>query len=384
MMGAIMKQAADGGFGAAYFYLVSDHLRGRLRRLRSARFLHVLTIAAGLLILFPARPFAEGVELRLEHFMPVASIQHTRFFLPWAQRIEAASKGRIRMNVSAAMGLGGKPPELIAQVEQSKVDIVWALAGYTPQRFPKLSVFELPWLVSSRAAVTSMALYEYAQTYAADELANLHVLALWCHSSGVIMSRDREVLLPSDLKGLKVRIPSSLLSSMVAAFGAEPVTVPAPTVAAEFDQGHIDVTVFPYEVVPTFQLEKRVRHISEFAGDRGLYTSVFILAMNKSSYEKLSPEMRRVIDQNSGLQLAAEMGRLWDEFDDIGRNAFQDANQGSVTFIKGERYEEWYRQTQPVVNSWIQQQKEKGVDGEKLLQAAKDLIKKYSLLWRPL
>jgi hypothetical protein len=36
------------------------------------------------------------------------------------------------------------------------------------------------------------------------------------------------------------------------------------------------------------------------------------------------------------------------------------------------------------VNSWIQQQKEKGVDGEKLLQAAKDLIKKYSLLWRPL
>jgi TRAP-type transport system periplasmic protein len=106
-------------------------------------------ISAAILGNEPQVSLAQDVQLRLEHSLPETSPQHTRVFLPWARRIEAASKGRIRISVTAAMGLGGKPFELLGKVESSEVDIVWTLAGYAPGRFPKLSVFELPWIASS-------------------------------------------------------------------------------------------------------------------------------------------------------------------------------------------------------------------------------------------
>jgi TRAP-type C4-dicarboxylate transport system substrate-binding protein len=188
-----------------------------------------------------------------------------------------------------------------------------------------------------------------------------------------------EILVPSDLKGLRIRTPSTQVSSMLSTLGAEPKLVPAPMIIPELDQGRLDGSVFPYEVIPTFQLQSRIPFISEFAGDRGLYTAVFVLAMSRDKYLSLPPELRQVIDDNSGMKLAAELGRLWDEFETIGRNSYG----GTVTFIKDEQYEEWSRQTQPVVEAWIRQQKEQGAGGEMLLKSAKELIAKYSLLWAP-
>jgi TRAP-type C4-dicarboxylate transport system substrate-binding protein len=315
--------------------------------------------------------------------MAETSPQHNEVFLPWARRIEAASNGRIRVSVVGNLGLSGPPSELLGKVVRSEADISWTVAGYTPGRFQKLSVFELPWIVSSRAAVTSLALHEYYETHARDELADVHVLAIWCHSGGVIMSKDHRVLLPSDLKDLRIRASSAQLGRMLAAFGAEPKHMSGPAVTAELDRGNLDGTLLPYEVIPSFQLQGRIHQISEFAGDRALYTSVHILAMSRERYMRLPPELRQVIDENSGLKLAGEIGRLFDSFETIGRDVFE-ANGGTVTFVKGEQYSLWNQQSQPVIDAWVQQQKERGADGEMLLKAAKSLIAKYSSQWEPL
>jgi TRAP-type C4-dicarboxylate transport system substrate-binding protein len=341
-------------------------------------FIGAATLANGM-----ALSWAQEVQLRLEHFMAETSPQHNEIFLPWARGIEAASKGRIKVNVVGGLGLNGPPSELLGKVVRSEADISWTIAGYTPGRFQKLSVFELPWIVSSRAAVTSLALQEYYETHARDELADVHVLAIWCHSGGVIMSKDRQVFSPSDLKGLRIRAASPQLGRMLTAFGAEPKYLAGTAVAAELDKGNIDGTLLPYEVVPTFQLQTRIHRISEFAGDRGLFTAVHLLVMSRDRYMRLPPELRRVIDENSGLKLSGEIGRLFDSFETPGRDVFE-ASGGTVTFIKGEQYDSWYRQSQPIIEAWVQQQKERGADGEMLLTAAKSLIAKYSSYWEPL
>jgi TRAP-type transport system periplasmic protein len=343
-----------------------------------------IAVVAGIALVNGTRPSgAQEVQLRLEHFMAETSPQHKELFLPWARRIEEASKGRMRVKVTGGLGVNGPPSELLGKVIRSDTDISWAVAGYTPGRFPKLSVFELPWIVSSRAAVTSLALQEFYQTYARDELADVHALAIWCTSSGVIMTKDRRVLLPSDLKGLRIRAASTQLGRMLSTFGAEPKYLPGTAVAAGLDQGNLDGTLLPYEVIPTFQLQTRVHHISEFAGDRGLFTVTHILAMSRDRYERLPPELRQVIDDNSGLKLAGEIGRLFDSLETPGREVFE-ASGGTVTFIKGEQYRVWAQQSQPTIDAWVQQQKERGTDGEMLLKAAKALVAKYSSQWDPL
>ncbi len=280
------------------------------------------------------------------------------------------------------MGLGGKPSDLIGQLERSEIDMAWTVAGYTPGRFPKLAVFELPWIGSSRAAVTSMALQEYYETYARDELESVHTLAVWCYPSGVIMSKQREVFAPGDLRGMKIRTPSAPVGLMLSHLGAEPKQLSPLAVPGELDKGDLDATLFPYEALIALPLAERVHYISEFAGDRGLFTSVFILGMSHRSYQQLPPDLRRIIDEHSGMKLSEEAGRLWDEFEMAGRYTFE-ASGGTVNFIKGQQYDEWYGRTEPAIAEWIQEQNRRGIDGGKLIASAKGLVEKYGRLWIP-
>jgi hypothetical protein len=65
---------------------------------------------------------------------------------PWGERIEKASGGRLVIEHFDAMALGGAPPQLIDQARDGVADIAMTLTGYTPGRFPRTEVFELPGL----------------------------------------------------------------------------------------------------------------------------------------------------------------------------------------------------------------------------------------------
>jgi TRAP-type transport system periplasmic protein len=185
-----------------------------------------LAAAFGLLATFalwpPSAPIAKERLLRFHHFLPEKSPQHQDIFLPWAKKIAQASKGRLRISVAAGMQLGGKANELLSQVESKHVDIAWTLAAYTPGRFPRLEVFELPFVASSRASVTSQALFEYYETHARHELSNVHVLNVWCHPSGVILNQDAPILRPIDAAGRVMRVPSDVIGELFRNIGATP------------------------------------------------------------------------------------------------------------------------------------------------------------------
>src|SRR5688572_29566090 len=97
----------------------------------------------------------------------------------------------------------------------------------------------------------------------------------------------------------------------------------------------ISGTLLPYEVIPTLKLTSEIRHITEFAGHRRLYTAVFLLVMNKGVYASLDADLRRALDAHSGTVIAAGWGRIWDDFEEIGRDNFAAAG-GVVTFVKNE------------------------------------------------
>jgi TRAP-type C4-dicarboxylate transport system substrate-binding protein len=345
-----------------------------------------LASAAGLLAAFTlwplSAPIAEERVLRFHHFLPEESPQHQDIFLPWARKIGQASNGRLRIDITAEMPLGGTPAELISQVEKDQVDIVWTVAGYTPGKFARLEVFELPWIASSRASATSQALYEFSQRYALEDLANVHALAVWCHPSGVIMSRDAPMLTPDDAAGRVLRVPSVVIGEAFRTVGAEPRLMPAPQVLKQLQESTISGTLFPYEVIPTLRLATQIRHITEFAGDRGLYTSVFLLAMSKKAYASLDGELRDVIGAHSGAPLSADLGRVWDDIEEIGREDFATGG-GVVTFVKNDDYAAWVKAGQAAHEAWKVKVGRLGIDGAKLIGSAKELVAKYTMLARP-
>ena len=201
---------------------------GSRRWRRYLRLAGVVGLLAGFALWPLSAPNAQERLFRFHHFLTEKSPQHQAIFLPWARKIAQASNGRLRINVTAAMQLGGKPAELISQVERHQVDIVWTLPGYTPAKFPRLEVFELPWIASSRASATSQALYEFYETYAREDLANVHVLAVWCHPSGVILNRDEPILRPTEAAGRVLRVPSVVI---VVSYAFPPSSLERPSAA---------------------------------------------------------------------------------------------------------------------------------------------------------
>ncbi|MDC3081636.1 3-keto-5-aminohexanoate cleavage protein [Paracoccaceae bacterium] len=55
--------------------------------------------------------------------MPANS--NAKFVKPWSEKVLAESNGEIKVEIYPSMQLGGKPPQLVDQVRDGVVDIVW-------------------------------------------------------------------------------------------------------------------------------------------------------------------------------------------------------------------------------------------------------------------
>lgn len=319
--------------------------------------------------------FAEPVTLKFHSFPPAPANSNAKFVKPWADKISAESGGEITVEMYPSMQLGGKPPQLVDQVREGVVDIIWTVAGYTPGRFPHLEAFDLPFMPTS-AEATSQAVQEYMETVGAVDLEEYKVLAVFVHAPGKIHTKDKLIKSVADLKGLKMRGPTRVISQMLGELGATPVGMPVPQVAPSLSKGVIDGMVVPWEIMPSFKLHELTKAHTTVSGDRGLYTTPFLFLMNKAKYESLSDSQKAVIDANSGMALAKLAGQLWDSFEAPARALAVQAG-GEFHELSGAELDEMKTAGDRLVADWIVQANDNGLDGAMLVKTARDLIAKY-------
>ena len=154
-----------------------------------------------------------------------------------------------------SMQLGGKPPQLVDQVREGVVDIVWTVAGYTPGRFPMLEAFELPFL-PTKSIITSQAAQEYVETIAANDLKDYKILTVHVHSPGMIHTKNKLIKSMDDFKGLKMRGPTRVITWNVKKSWGNPSWNASSKVAPSLSKGVIDGMVVPWEIMPSFKLQR--------------------------------------------------------------------------------------------------------------------------------
>jgi len=319
--------------------------------------------------------FAQTVTLRFHQFLPPQATIPAKAIKPWAAKIEQESGGRIKVQHFDAMQLGGKPPELFDQAKDGVVDLVWTVLGYTPGRFPKAEVFELPFSVG-KAEPASRAFQEYVEKYAMDEFKDVKLIAVHVHGPGMFHSKDPINKL-EDLKGMKVRGGSRVINIMLEQLGATPVGMPVPATGEALSKGVISATTIPWEVTPALKVSQIVKNHTGFSGATGLYTQTFAVAMNKASYDKLPADLKKVIDANSGVEVAAMFGRAMDEGDKAGLAIAQKAGNNIITLDAAET-SRWQHAAAGVRAVWNKEVAAKGIDGPKLAAEAQALIAKQA------
>ncbi len=320
---------------------------------------------------------AQEVTLKVHHFLSPTTFIQTGVFEPWCAKLAQESNNRIKCQIYPAMQLGGTPPQLFDQAKDGVADIVWTVPGYAAGRFPLSQVFELPFTMTN-AEATSRAAWEFVQNHAQQEFKDVHLLAAHVHGPGYIFTTKKQINTLADFKGMKLRAPTPLTNKMIAMLGATPVGMPVPAVPEALSKGVIDGAMIPYQVAPSL----KVHELAKFATETdyktpALYTTFFVIAMNKAKYNSLPPDLKKVIDNNSGIEFSAMAGRTQEADDAPGRQQFRNAGV-TINTIPAAELAKWKKATDSLDDEWVANVTKAGHDGAKLYKAAQDLIKKHT------
>ena len=318
----------------------------------------------------------QTVTLKFHTFMAPMSAVWLMMHKPWMEKVEKESGGRIKFEAYPAMQLGGTPVQQYDQARDGVVDVVWTLPGNTAGRFPRIEVFELPFMMNN-AEATSKAYWEYFQTQCPDEFKETQVLALHVHGPGMFHTAARQVKSAADLRGMKMRGPTRQVTKLLGSLGAIPVGMPLPQIPDALSKGTIEGCVIPWEVVPAVKVHELTKFHSEFpANSPALYTTTFVMAMNKAKYESLAPDLKKVIDANSGLATSAWLGKVQQGNDVPGRKTAVDRGNTIYQFTAAQR-EEFVKLSARIDDEWVADMDKRGFKGAQLLQTARELIAKH-------
>ena len=147
--------------------------------------------AAAALTLLPLAAQAADVTLRFHQMLPPQATIPAKaikvwaekgVFEPWCAKLGKESNNRIKCQIYPAMQLGGTPPQLYDQAKDGVVDLIWTVLGYTPGRFPKSEVFELPFSTGN-AEAGSKAFQEYVEKNAMDEFKDVKLIGVHCRTT---------------------------------------------------------------------------------------------------------------------------------------------------------------------------------------------------------
>ncbi|RPE71728.1 TRAP-type C4-dicarboxylate transport system substrate-binding protein [Pacificibacter maritimus] len=333
-----------------------------------------MTIALGA----PVTLNAQEVTLSFHQFQPDGSILAKNVFTPWIENVEAASDGRIKIEMSSGSAAAGNPAQLIGLAEDGTVDIAMSLTGYTPGRFIRSEVFELPFMMQGTVA-TSLAFQQLIEEdFQNNEYSTMHVLAGFVHSPGQIHTKDPVTSL-DDIAGKDLRAPTRIIGNLLTELGANAVSMPLPLTGKGLSDGTINGTVTPWEQVRTTKgIVENVGHHTEFEGNESFYTATLVVVMNKAKYDAMPDDLKAILDAQSGMALSRLAATELQKGDAAGRALAVETGNPIYT-IPTSDIAKWKSATTPVQITWADEAAISGIEGWGLLDYAREVIRETAI-----
>lgn len=340
--------------------------------------IHVITLSA---LLAGGCPLAraEPRTLRFATLDPPGAGHIGGVEEPFRQAIESHSGGRLSVDIRLFQA-GVQPATFFQSVEHGDIELAQTVQGYSPGRFPRSSVIELPMLLSN-ATVGSKVLMTLSQEgLLGAEYDSVKVLALSAMPPASIFTTGRKIRSAKDFRGLRVRISNATAGRAMAMLGAIPLGVPFNEIPDSLANGTIDAIMFYMDSTRVLSVPggKMLTDLLSVAADIHFGSTALMLVMNRAAYDGLPPDLRAVVDQ-AGQQFAADDGRVRDSIEDIARAKFRADPRYTYIEFAPEQAAEMRRVIQPAYDDWKATMGKSGIDGERLLTRANELIQRFSV-----
>jgi TRAP-type transport system periplasmic protein len=334
---------------------------------------YAATLAALAVALAAAGAHAQTTTLRLHSFSAPQALDQTKHLFPWAEKVGRESNGRLKIEVYPGLQLGGKSADLVQQLEDGVVEMIWTVAGFTPGRFPGLEGVELPFLNTGLSATQSPAVMEFAEKWLKDtEFKGIKIVAIHTTDAAVVHTTKKPIRTLDDWKGMKIRVAGRFIGETVKAFGATPVGIALPGIYEALERGQVDGMMINWAITQPY----RFYEVAKFHTNLPIFQGTLLTLMSQRSYDRLAPDLKKVIDQNSGIEYAKYIGKVWDEQTGPALDAIKKAGNTFVELPPAER-ERWRAAAQPAYDVWIAEMNKLGRPGKQMFDDIVAITAKY-------
>ncbi len=218
----------------------------------------------------------------------------------FAKRANAALKGKVEIKVFHSSQLGSDEQMMRGvKVGAPEMFLPSTIMSTAEQKF---GVFEMPYIIVSRAHMKKVAESKQAQSSLFEGLPGkgIRILGVWENGFRHITNNVRPILKPDDLKGIKLRVPGGVWRvKMFKAYGANPSPMPFAEVYSALQSGVMDGQENPFPQIASAKFQEVQKFLS-LSGH--VYTPAY-LVIGEDSWAKLPKDT-----QNTLSKIAWEMG----------------------------------------------------------------------------
>ena len=328
-------------------------------------FLTALTVI-GICLLLSTAPGATAQQvMKISHGWVKADIRDT-WARNFADLVEQKTNGEIVFEIHPG-GVLFKPKAQFDAIRKGALDIAIYPLGWTSGKFPRLAIFELPGLVENPEKGQRLVNSQVGKRIAEiAENAGMKILG-WGWMPCSIGTKDKQVVVPEDIKGLKVRGAVKPVEMTFQSAGAAVTKMPSSEVYMALQTGTLDGLLTTNASFYSFRLYDLVKYLT-LGKNYSLINGLFTMVINPSIFNKLSPAHQKAV-----IEAAEESQRVFQsEVDGMTAKcikAFEDAGASIVDMSK-EDYRLWIEESKKSAWTWY---REKVKGGAELLDMAEKI-----------
>ncbi len=330
----------------------------------------------------PTEPAPEGpVELIEANWTPAQMpppiyLEAFDFTLnQWMDTVERKTQGGVQFERYPSETLV-KMGDMWEAVKMGICDIgminVCAFSG----QFPMTAALRVPGFFANsiQGSMVRQALLE--EGYLAPEWADVKVLWFGTNAPHSIACRTKQISTLEDLKGLMVANMGEPEGSFLEALGAVSVAMPATEFYLALERGTVDAVCQDTNGLVAFQLYQVAPYITEIPGNAN---SCMVVVMNLDKYNSLPPDIKAVVDQNTGILGSICHGKRFDY--NVAScvaylNALEDAPP--VYVLPPEERAKFFQTIDPLIDAALADLEAQGLPARDMFARAHELVELYS------
>jgi TRAP-type C4-dicarboxylate transport system substrate-binding protein len=341
---------------------------------RSGRLIATFLASAAGLAALGSAPSAlaqdKTIELKLSHWVPPTHPLQ-KAMEDWGASLEKASNGTIKSKIFPAQQLG-KAFDHYDMARDGIADFTYVNPGYQPGRFPIIAAGELPFLVGD-AKGGNRAVDGWYRKYAASEMKDVKYCFSFILDPLTWHSRSKKIVVPADVKGMKVRPSQATVAGWVTSLGGTNVQASAPEVRDVLEKGVADAVTFPWGSVLLFGVDK----VTKYHMDAPLHTVMFQWLMHKGTYDRMSAAQKKAIDDHCTTDWAGRFADPWADFERAGLAKLKADSAHEVYTITAAQLDEWKKSTEPLHKQWADGVRKAGGNPDAIMKELKDSLAQY-------